>query len=81
MKAKIILVSPTTGETVVGNMRSTVEAFQAAALFQAITNTPGYTYFVEYRLKGETRRTQPDSFRSTVLNLVTLTDHLRSVFV
>ena len=69
MKAKIILVDPVGNETVVATFRSTIEAFQAASLFQAICNTDNYTYYVDYHVKGKGfRRTQPDSLSSLVNN-------------
>lgn len=78
MKAKVIFINPIGQETIVATVKSDVEAFQIAALFQAIL--PAQTtcrYVVEHKPKcSYLKRTTPDPFRHTVNNLIYLREHI-----
>lgn len=78
--AKIILTNGQT-ETLVATFKSTLEAFQAAALFQAILH-PGsnYQYIVDFKERGTSKRRQPDSLTNTVNSLTYLREHLKPIF-
>lgn len=78
--AKIILVTPTE-EIPVGTIKSTIEAFQCAALLQALAIHSGYTYYVEHRVKGTLKRTQPDSLKATIANCKSLYDHIKPLYL
>jgi hypothetical protein len=65
MKPKIVLVNGTI-ETTVATFSALNEAFQCAALLQALVNSQNYIYYVDYKHKGTLRRTQPDSFKTMV---------------
>lgn len=82
MNSKIILCGPGNSETLVASFRSSVEAFQCAALLQAITNSDNYVYYVDCHIKGKgMRRIQPDSITSTVFNSPNLLAKLKPCFV
>ena len=78
--ARIILVTPT-GENSVGMIYKDTEAFQVAALLQALCTTPEYTYYVEHRQNGFKRRTQPQSLTSIVGNIKPLYDLLKGLYL
>lgn len=81
MAAKIILISPSGSETKVANFKANIEAFQAASLFNAILHPDSrHIYIVEYKAKGITRRTTPDTLKQTVSNITTLHEHLKPIF-
>lgn len=81
MKPKIIQVGPTGEETIVATFSADIEAFQAAALFQAIIGEDSmYKYYVEMRHKGQTRRVQPDPLRFTINNIQTLRQSIYPCF-
>lgn len=77
---KIIIVTPA-GETVVGTIKKTIEAFQCAAILQALVTTKDHTYYVEYRHKGTLRRTQPDAITTTIGNCKPLYDLIRPLYI
>ena len=77
---KIILVTPAE-EIKVGTIKSPVEAFQCAALLQALTTTDNYTYYVEHWYKGKKRRTQPSSIIDKIRNCKTLYDLIKPLYI
>lgn len=79
--AKIIFIGQFNEETTVATFKKNVEAFQAASLFNAILPiNSSYCYVVEYKVKGQTKRTIPDQLKQTVSNLVNLKEHLKPIF-
>lgn len=81
MKAKVILVTPTE-EITVATVKSTIEAFQFAAMLQSLCTSSTHVYYVDHVMKGKgLRRTQPDSFRHTVSNCKTLYDALKPIYL
>lgn len=80
MSAKIMLINGTT-ETLVGTMKSNIEAFQAASLFNAMLTPESKCYYVVDWKDGKThKRSSPDNFCSTVSNISTLYHHLKFIF-
>lgn len=78
--ANIILINGMI-ETKVATFKSTLEAFQCAALLNAILHPDSkYIYVVDHKHKGTNKRTQPDNLRQTVSNLTYLYEHLKPIF-
>lgn len=82
MKSKVILIDSVGNETLVATFRSTVEAFQAAALFQNIIGeNTSYSYYVDHLVKGKgMKRTAPDNLRATVSNITNLYNSLKPLY-
>lgn len=80
-KAKIILIDPVNNETEIASFHSTVEAFQCAALLQALVVSDKYIYCIDHYIKGKgNRRTLPDSFTHTIGNSLHLFTCLKAYF-
>jgi len=85
MNTKIILISPSGTETLVATFEPTsfpIEAFQCAALLQAIHGEDkADRYWVEFKFKGKLKRLQPERLMVTVGNIKTLYDAIRCCFI
>ena len=65
---KIIVVTPIE-EQIVATFKRKIDALNCAALLQAQVNSSDINYFVEYKERGTTRRTRPNSLKSVITTL------------
>lgn len=77
MAAKIIFIDPFEQEFLVATFRATIEANQAASMFQAMLHPESKAmYVVETKEKGVNKRRMVQSFRATVANSINIREHL-----